>query len=338
MGMAAIAAVAVTGVLVPACSRTDTSRAASGSADSPAAVHQLSPGTNLSSVHVRAGQTYQLAAGARYTGTLNVDADNVTIQGSGSGRWPVITRHSEGIDITLPGRGDTVRWLRITGRGYAGKNGYIIGVDVSGQDATITNVSLNVSLYGDLYAGVYFERSASGEAARHSIINHCDALNPDNPGSGAFGVLLPGDHNTIENNTIKNQITASPVYGTDGSGVEVYHGRYNTIEGNTGSNDNAFTELGGAGATGNAYIGPGAFLITRDSGDKTNGPVRATSMTGDHVRGEVVSYGWQPPNGTLLTLRDNTISVPGGTALWTDGGFVNGGRNIVTGTVVNHRG
>jgi hypothetical protein len=31
-------------------------------------------------------------------------------------------------------------------------------------------------------------------------------------------VLLSGDHNTIEGNTIKNQITASPVYGTDGSG------------------------------------------------------------------------------------------------------------------------
>jgi hypothetical protein len=156
-------------------------------------------------------------------------------------------------------------------------------------------------------------------------------------------VLLSGDHNTVGGNTISNQITTSPVYGTDGSGVEVYHGRYNTIEGNTGANDNAFTELGGAGATGNAYIGntftgPGAFLITRGSGDKTNGPVRATSMTGNHVRGEVVSYGWQPPNGTLLTLRDNTISVPGGTALWTDGGFVNGGRNVVTGTVVTHRG
>jgi len=339
-GVAAMAAVAVAGTLLAACSRTAASRTATpASAGSTAAVHQIPPGTSLSIVRVRAGQTYQLAAGATYTGTLHVDADNVTVQGSRRGRWPVIIRHSAGSDIMLSGRSHTVRWLRITGRGCTGKNGYILGVDVTGPPATITDVSL----YGDLYAGAYFERSASGRELRQSVINHCDALDPDNPGSGAFGVLLSGDHNTIEGNTIKNQITASPVYGTGVSGVEVYHGRYNTSEGNSGANDNAITELGGAGAAGNAYVGntftgPGAFLITLGGGDKENGPVRAPTMTGNRVSGEVVSYGWQQANGTLPTLRDNTILVPGGTALWTDGGFVNGGRNAVSGTVVTHRG
>lgn len=295
----------------------------------------LHPGTNLSSVHVLAGHTYELRSGATYTGTLTVAADNVTVQNAGHGRWPVITRHRFGSDISISGRHDTVRWVRVTGRGYAGKNGYIVGVAVTGQHATVTGIRA----YGNLYAGVYFEASATGGTLRRSVIKHCDALNPADLGSGAFGVLLWGSHNTIAGNTISDQITPSPVYGTDGSAVEVYRGRDNVISGNTGVNDDAFTELGGAGATGNVYIGntfagPGDFLITRGSGDKSDGPVLDTTMIGNNVRGEVVSYDWRPGDGALLRLRGNTISVPGGTALWSSGGLVNDPGNSFTGRVV----
>jgi hypothetical protein len=300
-------------------------------------VYQIKPGTSLSAVQVTAGGTYELAAGGQYTGTLDVDADDVTVQSYGSGRWPVLTRHSYGSDIEISGRGDTVRWLRITAQGYDGKNGYIVGVGVSGAQATITDVSV----YGELYAGVYFERPAADGTLSHSVIDHCDGLNPRHLSSGAFGVLLWGTRNTVEDNTIENQSTASPVYGTDGSAVEVYHGRDNIIRDNTGSNDTAFTELGGAGAAGNAYIGntftgPGDFLITRGSGDTANGPVLGTVVTGNQADGEVVSYGWRPSDGTLLTLTGNTIAVPGKTALWTDGGYVNGGDNVFTGKVIRH--
>jgi len=185
--------------------------------------------------------------------------------------------------------------------------------------------------------------SGAPRAVRHSVISLCDALNPGHLGPGAFDLLLPGDHNTIKGNTIKKQITLSPVYGAGGNGAQVDHGQYHTIEGNTGANDNASTEPSGGAATGYAYAGntltsPGAFLTPRGGGDRQNGPVHATSMTGNRVRDEVVSYGWQPANAALLTLRNTTITVPGGTAAWTDGGFVNGGRNVVTGTVVTHRG
>ena len=154
-------------------------------------------------------------------------------------------------------------------------------------------------------------------------------------------MLLWGDHNTVEANTFDRQITFSPVYGADGSAVEVYHGRSNTITGNNGANDRAFTELGGTGATGNRYIGntfagPGDFLVTRGSADKLNGPVLNTVMLRNHVKGEVVSYGWRPGNGTLLTLIGNTVYVPGGIALHTDGGYVNGGGNHFTGKVIHH--
>jgi hypothetical protein len=77
----------------------------------------------------------------------------------------------------------------------------------------------------------------------------------------------------------------------------------------------------------NTFAGPGDFLITRGSADKANGPARNTAMLRNHVKGEVVSYGWRPGNGILLTLTGNTVSVPGGIALYTDGGYVNGGGN-----------
>jgi hypothetical protein len=314
--------------------------AAGGLRAAPAAdstpVIRIPPGTDLASVRVLAGRTYGLASGATYTGTLHVAADDVTIQNDGPGPWPVVTRHSYGSDLEVSGRGDTIRRLRITGKGYDGNNGYIIGVAVSGTDDAVADVRL----FGGLYAGVYFEASASDGTLSDSVIDHCDALNPAHLASGAFGVLLWGAHNTVEGNTFDHQITVSPVYGADGSAVEVYHGRDNTITGNTGADDRTFTELGGAGAAGNRYIantfaGPGDFLITRGSGS-VNGPVGNTVMLRNHVRGEVVSYGWRPGDGILLTLTGNTVSVPNGIALWSDGGYVNGGGNQFTGKVIFH--
>lgn len=312
---------------------------AASAAASSGLIVPLPPGTNLSKVHVWAGHTYELASGATYTGTLTVAADDVTVQNAGGGRWPVITRHTYGSDIHISGRDDTVRWLRLTGRGYVGKNGYILGVAVSGQDASVTGIRA----YGNLYAGVYFEASATGGVLSRSVIEHCNALNPGRLGSGAFGVLMWGSHNTVTGNRIDDQITASPLYGTDGSAVEVYGGHGNVISGNTGANDNTFTELGGAGASGNSYTGntfagPGSFLITRGSGDKVNGPVYKTTLTGNHVKGSVISYDWRQGDGTLLTLTRNTVSVPGGIALWSDGGYVDGGHNVFTGKVIKTQG
>jgi hypothetical protein len=330
---AATAVVVMTGALAspgpPAPATPPVPAASQGS------VVRILPGTSLTTVRVKAGTTYELATGAQYTGTLNVDADDVTVQGYGNGSPPVLTRHVQGSDIVVSGDGDTVRSLRVTGQGYDGKNGYIVGVGVTGRDDAITQISA----YGDLYAGVYFEQTSSAGTVSDSVIDHCDALNPQHLSSGAFGVLLWGTHNTVEDNTIKNQVTASPVYGTDGSAVEVYHGRDNIIRDNTGSNDAAFTELGGTGAAGNSYIGntftgPGDFLITRGSGDKVNGPVLDTIVSGNRADGEIVSYAWRAGDGTLLTLTGDTITMPGKIALWTDGGYINDGGNTFTGKIV----
>lgn len=70
--------------------------------------------------------------------------------------------------------------------------------------------------------------------------------------------------------------------------------------------------------------------------DKINGPARNTLMLRNHVKGEVVSYGWRPADGALLNLTGNTVSVPGGIALYTDGGYASGGGNRFIGKVIHH--
>ncbi len=300
-----------------------------------ATVVQVPPGTALSWVHPTAGSTYAFARGATYSGTLTITANNVTIKnyGQATKRYPIFSRNSEGNDITVTGSNDTIENVRVTGQGYqsvsgcgpATTAGYEVGIDVSGGHDTVHAVLA----YGNLYAGVYVETAGSYATISGSNFTNVNALNPANLGSGAFGILLWGSHNTIDNDVFNDQSTCSPDYGKDGSGVEIYHGSDNLIENSSGTNDSDFTELGGAGATGNSYTdntftAPGEFLVTRGSGDAADGPVKDTTMTGNVVDGAVVSYDWRSGDGTLLTMKDNQVS-----SLSQDGGYVDAGGNII---------
>jgi len=299
---------------------------------SPAIV-KIPPGQSLSSVHPRAGTTYEFQRGATYTGTLTIAADHVRVTNYGTGRYPVLSRSSEGAVIEVSGQYDRVAQLRLTGHGYSAVTGcgpaetagYEVGVDITGSHDTVHSVVV----YGNLYAGVYVETAGSYATISGSEFRGVNALNPGNLGSGAFGVLLWGDHNTIDADKFIDQSTCSPDYGTDGSGVEIYHGSANVIEYCTGRDDTDFTELGGSGAHGNQYIGdafagPGQFLVTRGSGDQADGPVLDTTMIGDVVHGSVVSYDWRAGDGTLLTMKDSHVG-----SLSQDGGYVNEGGNTV---------
>ena len=296
-------------------------------------VVKIAPGQSLSSVHPQAGTKYEFQRGATYTGTLNISADNVWITNYGTGRYPVFSRSSEGSVIQVSGNNDRIGQIRLTGQGYSSVSGcgsaktagYEVGVDITGGHDTVHSVIA----YGNLYAGVYVETAGSYATISGSEFNDVNALNPDNLGSGAFGILLWGSHNTVTGDKFVNQSTCSPDFGTDGSGVEIYHGSNNLIEHCTGSNDSDFTELGGAGATGNQYVndtfaGPGEFLVTRGSGDSADGPVHNTTMDGDVVHGAVVSYDWRSGDGTLLTLKNSHVG-----SLSQDGGYVNAGGNTI---------
>jgi hypothetical protein len=313
--------------------------------------NQVSCGTNLSTVKVTAGTTYALEDGCSYSGSgvvLHVNANDVTITNYGSGSLPVIHhKDNYGSDIAVSGTGDEVENVRLTGTGYPGdgNNDYELGIDVTGSSGTFRDVQLNNSGKPDsLYAGIFLESSATKNTVEDVAVNNIDAFNPSNLGSGAFGVLIWGSSNTIENSTFDNQEIFSTVYGYDGSGVELYgSASHNVIKDNTGNNDNSFSELGtdtpSKAPTGNEYLdntytgsatkGEG-FVTTRGSGDTQNGPVFDTIMTGNNVTdAETTSYDWKQGNGTLLALEDNTFNYPGGTALYTDGGCVNDGGNIV---------
>ncbi len=295
-------------------------------------ITQIPPGTSLSSVHPAAGGTYEFKRGATYTGTLNITADNVTIRNYGTGLYPVLARSSEGNIISVSGSNDHVANIRLVGHGYqsvpgcgsAKTAGYEVGVDITGGHDSVNAVIA----YGNLYAGIYVETAGSYATISDSEFNDVNGLNPGNLGAGAFGILLWGSHNTITGDKFLNQSTCSPDFGTDGSGVEIYHGSNNLITRSTGANDSDFTELGGAGATantysGNTFNGPGEFLVTRGSGDSADGPVHNTVLTGNVAHGKVVSYDYRSGDGTLLTMKNNHV-----TSLSQDGGYVDQGGNV----------
>ena len=307
--------------------------AGSGRPASAPTVIRVPPGTPLQSVHPQPGHTYLFQRGASYAGTLTVSADNVIIDAYGTGHYPVFSRTSAGNDVVLSGTSDYLSHIRLTGHGYrtvpgcgpARTAGDEVGADISGLHDTVSSVYA----YGNLYAGVYVEPYGAYATISHSVFDRVDALNPAGFGSGAFGVLLWGNHNTVAYDTFANQSTCSPVYGKDGSGVEIYHGSYNLIEHSTGRNDTDFTELGGRGATTNTYLdntfaAPGQFLVTRGSGDAADGPVANTVLVGNVVHGAVISYDWQPGEGTLLVMRDDHVA-----ALWQDGGYQNRGGVLI---------
>jgi hypothetical protein len=201
------------------------------------------------------------------------------------------------------------------------------------------------------YAAVYiYTGSDDNTITSNTFVNNVQ-MNRNTPtqSAGGFGVLLHGDYNVIEYNTINGNQACSNEFGRDGSAVEVYGGSYNLVRGNQAANDAAFTELGsftGDIATGNEYVGntvtdgPGdlrvIFLITRGSGD-VFGPVSDTVVEDNKViltrpgdKG-AVSYAWQPGNGIILTMTGNDMDMAGNFALYENGGYIDGGGNTFIG-------
>ncbi len=313
-------------------------------------------GKALATLHPAAGSTLALKRGCGYQGTLTITADNVTVTAYGSGSNPVITLRQDGATVNLSGAGDTVENLSLAGvaprtwncGGKKTPAGHVDGIDITSQSHgnTITNVSAT-----GFYAGVYVSVGSTGNIVENSTFTNNNELDTNNASgsSGAFGVLLWGSSNTISGNTISGSQACSVAYGYDGSAVEVYGGSHNLIENNQASSDNTFTELGsypGGVATGNAFqantVTDGtshgnSFLVTRGSLDP-DGPVTGTAVTDNTVSltsiGDqgLISYAWQPPDGTLLTVTGNYLNLGPNQVLYEDGGYVDGGGNTYLGT------
>lgn len=316
-------------------------------------------GTSLATLHPADGSTLALQRGCpNYTGNLRLDASNVTVTAYGTGNKPVLNLRRNGAAIDVSGSGNTIENLSLAGSGPGnwwcdGRRtpaGHVDGIDIEpgADDNTVTNISAT-----GFYAGVFVMAGSTGNVIENSTFANNNMLNTNDVlgSSGAFGVLLWGDNNTVTGNTISGSQACSIAYGSDGSAVEVYGGSNNLVSGNHAVNNNAFTELGsypGSTASANAYRdnvvsdsqagGGDTFLITRGSADQ-DGPVYRTIVTNNTVNltrpGDegVISYAWQPGDGALITLTGNYLNVgPSNQVLYEDGGYVNGGGNTFIGS------
>ena len=319
-------------------------------------VTQVPCGTALASLHPAAGTALEFKRGCGYSGTLAVTADNVIVTAYGTGSLPVITRKPDGATVVLTGSADTIENLSLIGapsgtwtcRGKKTPAGHVDGVDI--ESGALNNTITNVSATG-FYAAVYIMAGSTGNIVENSTFTNNTELDTNNANgsSGAFGVLIWGNHNTIADNTISGNQACSIAYGYDGSAVEIFGGSHNLVDSNTATNDNGFTELGsyqGSTATANTFqrnnVSDGAgglgttFLVTRGSLD-ADGPVYNTIVTDNTVNltkpGDdgAVSYAWAPGDGTLLTLTGNYLNLGHNQALYEDGGYVDGGGNTFIG-------
>jgi len=350
-----VAALAAIATLAGAGSAGSVTAGAPGVPGDQAVV--VSCGTALSSLRPAAGSTLALSRNCGYTGTLTISADNVTVTAAGSGSLPVISLGVDGATVAVYGSHDTIKNLSLAGTapgtwscgGNLTPAGHVDGVDI--HPGAVGDTVSNISATG-FYAAVFVMAGASGNTVRDSTLKDNTELdqNSVSGSAGAFGVLLWGDGNTVQGNYITGNQACSLAYGTDGSAVEVFGGSGNVIASNRASNDSAFTELGsypGHIASDNSYTGnsvsDGAaalgvtFLVTRGSGD-ANGPVPDTTVSDNTVnlteagdRG-VISYAWQPGDGTLLTLAGNDLNLGTRQVLYEDGGYVNAGGNTFIGT------
>ncbi|HUC59835.1 MAG TPA: hypothetical protein VMA95_20715 [Streptosporangiaceae bacterium] len=343
------------GALSLACGNSLAAIPASGGSSSQLTT-QVPCGKSISAQRPAANSTLELQSGCTYTGTLAITANYVTVTSYGTGSPPVLTLSRNGETIDVEGSNDTIEGLSLVGQaprtwncdGARTPDGHVDGIDIEGGalDNTVTNVSAT-----GFYAAVFIMAGSSGNVIENSTFTNNTMLdtNDENGSSGAFGVLLWGNGNTIQFNTISGNQACSIAYGYDGSAIEVYGGSNNLVANNQTSNNNAFTELGsypGSIATSNTYQnnavsdGTGglgsSFLVTRGSGDP-DGPVYNTVAENNTVNltlpGDegAVSYAWQRGDGTLLTLTGNYLNLGGNQVLYEDGGYVNGGGNTFIG-------
>ena len=141
---------------------------------------------------------------------------------------------------------------------------------------------------------------------------------PTNDDSGAFGILLNGDHTEVAHNRISGSDGFSYDYGRDGAAIEVYGGQYNSIHHNIANQNHAFTELGGSRSTGNVFafnvvrstLDTSGFVVTR-GGANSRGPVTGTELyrntvllTAASSQG-VICYGGCSPS--ILKMRGNIV-------------------------------
>ena len=296
----------------PVAASAVTYYVAPGGSDSAAGI---SPATawgslgKIGSAALAPGDQVLLSRGGTWSGGLTLSrsgtpAAPITLGAFGSGAPPLI---AGGACISLTGAYQVVTGLAI-------RNCTKWGVRLAGNHATVDG-----NLISNNVTGVEVDSTSSqNRITRNQLVDNNRLA--ANPGSGAFGVLLNGSDNVVAANVIRGSDTPSPVYGRDGSAVEVYRGQRNLITQNLAIDNLTFSELGNSESADNTYsyniirssLQTSTFIITRGSGN-TYGPVRHTRVfnnsvffTGSQAEGFIC----QNCGTDILFLRNNIISSP----------------------------
>ncbi len=193
------------------------------------------------------------------------------------------------------------------------------GISVSGDHVSVEHVESTGNL-----AGVRIAGGADHATVRHSNLHDNTTMNRGTTGpdddSGAFGVVVNGDHALITRNTISGQSAPSADYGTDGSAVEIFGAEHTVVSYNVARDNHTFTELGGSSddrSSGTTYAynqvtsrQPNSkFVVTRGGG--TFGRVAGTLLvhntavlSGPGTEGVVCGPSCEPE---VLTMRANLV-------------------------------
>lgn len=287
------------------------------------------------------GDRLLLRRGNRWRGTLRISARGteerpVIVGGYGVGSRPTIGgRRSDCVVVT----GSHVRITELRASGCRWSGFALIG---SRNELVGVHADRNI-------AGVAIAPGSSHNVVRASRLadNNRMSVNDRAEGndSGAFGILINGDHNLVSGNVITGSRARSHDYGFDGAAVEIYNGDRNIVVHNIARDNETFAELGhdpGRTATGNLFAHNvvtsrrrrGAFLVTRGERNRSLGPVLGTVVVHNsvHLPGrDTIGFSCHDGcSGRILRLRNNVIKV-GGVAGYADGQGVDDAGGVYIG-------
>ena len=279
----------------------------------------------LAPVTLRPGDRVLLARGSSWVGPLAVGAIGtrerpINVASYGTGALPVITGSTN--CVTIAGSHVIVTEIEARSCSWA-------GIRISGGSNRVER-----SVITGNAAGIHVATGAVGNAIIDNDLvdnNRMSILtaSPTNDDSGAFGILLNGDHTEIAHNRISGSDAFSHDYGRDGAAIEIYAAQHNSIHHNVATDNDAFTELGGSRSTGNVFafnvvlskLNTSVFVVTR-GGDTSRGPVTGTELyrntvrlSGGRSQGVVCYAGC---SAAILKMRGNIV-VAQSTTMYVDG-------------------
>jgi len=272
------------------------------------------------------GDDLLLRRGCAWTGPLNarwsgMSEAPITIESYGSGALPTIQNAHDNIVVT----GSYLIFDSLATRADAPAHdlgcdnnpmGWRVGFRFTSGSS---NDIVRNSIASNQFYGIDVEQGSShNQFLNNQLVNNnmkSDTLSAD---SGGVGIVLGGDDNRVAFNYITGSDICSRFYGRDGTGVEVYGGKNNTVDHNTSIDNNNFTELGNARTANNtfaynyvrAYQTQANFLVVHGTQD-SDGPTYNTRVYNNSVYlSGSQSYAIQCAQGCgpdVLTFENNIV-------------------------------